>query len=69
MINENILICENCKNCFDKETVRRRCSNCFACTGCEVYFCPFCNNVVVISLPKKMSLNLKEQSKTTPQNS
>lgn len=68
MTSENILCCENCKNCFDKETVRRRCSNCFACTGCEVYFCPFCNNVVVISLPKKMSLNSKNLPDISPGN-
>ncbi len=72
MIIENNLYCESCKNSFDKELVRRKCSNCFACTGCEIYFCPFCNRAVVITLPKKMSLNndnLKGVKKISPDNS
>jgi len=54
---EDIIVCSNCSNSFDKETVRQKCSNCFACTGCEIYFCPFCGSEAILRLPKKISLN------------
>jgi len=54
---EEMIVCNVCKKSFDKEKARRKCSNCFACTGCEIYFCPFCNHVIEIKLPKKMTLN------------
>lgn len=47
----------NCKACnfqFSNLDVRRVCSNCFACTGCEIYNCPSCGDEVVIKPMKPM---------------
>lgn len=41
----------SCKSCgfqFTNLYVSRICSNCFACTGCEIYVCLSCKNEVVI---------------------
>ena len=41
----------NCFDCgfeFSNLDVPRTCSNCFACTGCEIYICPSCGEEVVI---------------------
>ena len=37
----------------------RVCSNCFACTGCEIYNCPFCEAEVVVK-PMKQSTPRKQ---------
>ena len=40
--------CNTCNFQFSNLDVDRTCSNCFACTGCEIYFCPSCSSEVVI---------------------
>ena len=40
--------CEKCGFGFSNLDLPRTCSNCFACTGCEIYICPSCNNEVII---------------------
>ncbi|WP_167610565.1 hypothetical protein [Maribellus sediminis] len=47
--------CENCGFEFSNLDVTRVCSNCFACTGCEIYNCPSCEKEVVV---KPMQQNL-----------
>ncbi|MFN8254725.1 MAG: hypothetical protein U0W24_03495 [Bacteroidales bacterium] len=54
---ENMVLCKECNHSFDKEKARQKCANCFACTGCEIYYCPYCENLVEIRLPKPMKLN------------
>lgn len=47
----------NCGNCgfkFSKLDVPRYCSNCFACSGCEIYLCPLCKSEVVIKPMKEV---------------
>jgi len=47
-----------CKECgfeFSNLDVDRICSNCFACTGCEIYLCPSCNKEVIIKPMKPMN--------------
>ncbi len=51
--NEKIYKCDSCGFKFSNLDVRRTCSNCFACTGCEIYICPECNAEVVIKPIKK----------------
>ena len=46
--------CESCGFEFSNLDVSRVCSNCFACTGCEVYACPQCEKEVVVKPMKKM---------------
>lgn len=45
---EKFYHCSNCGKEFSNLDAERLCSNCFACTGCEMYTCPWCGNEVVI---------------------
>ncbi len=45
---EKIYTCGNCGFAFSNLDVPRTCSNCFACSGCEIYLCPSCKTEVVI---------------------
>ena len=51
---EKIYECPECKFRFSNEDVPRTCSNCFACTGCEIYICPSCGSEVIIKPMKPM---------------
>jgi len=51
---EKFFECTDCGFRFSNLDVQRICSNCFACTGCEVYMCPECGSEVVITPMKKM---------------
>ncbi len=51
---EKIYECQECNFRFSNEDVPRTCSNCFACTGCEIYICPSCGSEVVIKPMKPM---------------
>ncbi|MBK6282212.1 MAG: hypothetical protein IPF54_05680 [Draconibacterium sp.] len=51
---EKIYICTSCGFQFSNLDVDRTCSNCFACTGCEIYNCPSCDAEVVIKPIKQM---------------
>jgi NAD-dependent SIR2 family protein deacetylase len=41
-------VCTNCGFSFQRGDLDRECSNCFACTGCEIYLCPECKKDIVI---------------------
>lgn len=47
--------CQSCGFSFSNLNVLRTCSNCFACTGCEIYLCPSCEKEVVIKPMKPMT--------------
>jgi len=51
---EKFYTCPPCGFAFSNLDVDRFCSNCFACTGCEVYLCPSCGEEVVIKPIKQM---------------
>ncbi len=51
---EKFYRCKTCGFEFSNLDVERVCSNCFACTGCEVYTCPSCGSEVVVKPMKKM---------------
>ncbi len=53
--NEKFYRCESCGFQFSNLDVTRTCSNCFACTGCEIYLCPSCNAEVIIKPMKPMN--------------
>jgi len=58
MISGKIEKFYNCSACdfkFSNLDVSRVCSNCFACTGCEVYHCPACGVEVVVKPMKAMN--------------
>jgi predicted Zn-ribbon and HTH transcriptional regulator len=52
---EKTLGCKYCGFQFSNLDVDKTCSNCFACTGCEIYICPSCKNEVVVKPVKKMN--------------
>ncbi len=52
---EKFYICTGCGFRFSNLDVQRTCSNCFACTGCEIYLCPSCNSEVVVKPMKNLS--------------
>ncbi|MEA3460567.1 MAG: hypothetical protein U9R49_01730 [Bacteroidota bacterium] len=47
-----IILCHNCGSSFERDLSYRDCSNCFACTGCEIYTCPECAIEIAVK-PKK----------------
>ena len=59
MIGKNrekkIYFCNGCGFKFSNLDVSRVCSNCFACTGCEIYACPNCGSEVVVKPVKSVS--------------
>jgi hypothetical protein len=49
----NIIVCPDCGQSFDKEDLTRSCGNCFACIGCEIYNCPNCRASIVVKPMKE----------------
>ncbi len=49
---ENQVKCPQCKTIHHKKDLKRNCSNCFACTGCEVYICSSCKERIVVKEPR-----------------
>ena len=49
---EKFYTCTICGTVFSNLDTDRVCSNCFACTGCEIYTCPDCGSENEIR-PKK----------------
>ncbi len=47
------LQCSECGSTFNKDDLKRTCSNCFACTSCEIYICPNCDAEIVVKPMKK----------------
>jgi len=45
---DKLITCGNCGFSFRRGNLDKQCSNCFACTGCEIYLCPNCDNEMVI---------------------
>ncbi len=52
---EKYYTCTACGFDFSNLDAERVCSNCFACTGCEIYYCPLCRQEVEIKPKKPMS--------------
>lgn len=46
--SENQVTCPHCGKQYAKSDLRRHCSNCFACTGCERYLCAGCDEVIEV---------------------
>ena len=49
MLIDDFIQCDSCGFRFEKGSIDKYCSNCFACTGCEIYYCPSCEEEVVIN--------------------
>jgi len=55
---EITITCASCGFSFKKGEVDRQCSNCFACTGCEIYLCPSCGEEIVVKPMREMKRRL-----------
>jgi hypothetical protein len=64
IIEKNHIICGCCNLIFERDKENRHCSNGFACTGCEIYYCPRCNNEIVITPVRSMSNASVQKRKT-----
>ena len=40
--------CTACGKSSNTEDMQKSCGNCFACIGCEIYICPWCEEQVII---------------------
>jgi len=54
IINKEHITCGSCRYRFERIKENKHCSNCFACTGCEIYYCPRCDFEIVITPVKPM---------------
>jgi hypothetical protein len=48
IIEKEYIICGKCSFKFDRNKENKHCSNCIVCTGCEIYYCPKCDEEIVI---------------------
>ena len=49
----HIILCHNCGTSIERDLDYRTCSNCFACTGCEIYTCPECATELIVIQKKE----------------
>ena len=61
LIESDYLNCDSCGFKFERSKEYTSCSNCFVCTGCEIYYCPHCDNEIVITPVRKMYSGSKEK--------
>lgn len=57
------ITCENCGFHAPKRDLDRSCSNCFACTSCEIYICPQCRNEIVVRPMKPNKFSAGRENK------
>jgi predicted RNA-binding Zn-ribbon protein involved in translation (DUF1610 family) len=48
-----MILCHNCGHSIERDLFYRTCSNCFACTGCEIYTCPECGTEIIVKARKE----------------
>jgi hypothetical protein len=53
-IVNDFIVCGTCGHSFERGSVSKYCSNCFACTGCEIYYCPLCDAEIIIKPVRRM---------------
>jgi len=63
-IEADYIICDACSFRFERGGTNKHCSNCFACTGCEIYYCPSCDWEIVVTPVKRMRNTSKNQEGT-----
>jgi hypothetical protein len=49
VVEKDHIICDKCTYRFERGGMNKHCSNCFACTGCEIYYCPSCDEEIIIT--------------------
>jgi hypothetical protein len=66
-IETDYIICDTCSCKFERGGTNKHCSNCFACSGCEIYYCPSCDREIVVTPVKRIrrSLKVTEENNST----
>jgi len=64
IIEKEYIICGKCSYKFDRITENKHCSNCIVCTGCEIYYCPGCDEEIVITPIKSIYSEEGERGRT-----
>jgi hypothetical protein len=59
VIESGYIICDACSYRFERGGTNKHCSNCFDCTGCEIYYCPSCEEEIVVTPVKRIRNSLK----------
>lgn len=54
IIENDYIICSSCNLKFERIKEFKHCSNCFVCTACEVYYCPGCDNEIIVTPVKSL---------------
>lgn len=54
IIEKDYIVCDKCNLKFERGGTNKHCSNCFACTGCEIYYCPSCDEEIIITPVRSM---------------
>jgi hypothetical protein len=49
IIENDYITCGSCNFKFERTGEYRHCSNCIVCTGCEVYYCPHCDDEITVT--------------------
>ena len=49
LIEKDFIVCGTCRLKFERSKEYKHCSNCVVCTGCEIYYCPRCEEEIVIT--------------------
>jgi hypothetical protein len=55
LIEDNNITCGSCGLIFERSKEYKFCSNCFACTGCEIYYCPDCEEEIIVTPVRKIA--------------
>jgi hypothetical protein len=64
IIEKENIICGECYLKFERDKEFKHCSNCFVCTGCEIYYCPGCDNEIIITPVRSIGIGPVSQVET-----
>jgi hypothetical protein len=62
IIEKDYIVCGSCNFKFERSKEYKHCSNCFACTGCEIYYCPKCDEEIIITPVRPMNYSSKPKN-------
>jgi len=63
VVEEEYIVCDKCRTQFERDRLYRSCSNCFVCSGCEIYYCPSCDEEIVVRPIKRAGSSLDEDKR------
>jgi hypothetical protein len=66
-IENDFVTCVKCSFKFDRRKENKHCSNCIVCTGCEIYYCPQCDEEIIITPIKPIYQDSKQETQSSVQ--